>query len=236
MRNSIPTAEDFQSGRVTNPGQSEVIRQTLYDWQLYPLAGVTQMSFFAAPAGQGVATALGSVVGSAKSLQDTNMVLGNQLPSGMAFMIESIEVFFLPGSSAAANTYLTATLKTFAAAAAATVQNSINDVNVIYQSGLLELNVLQKNYLREAPLFRFPPKTGFDLSGAEATNSATVGEVAMGLAKAAGRAYYLEPEVTLQPAVNWEVVIRWPAAVVTPSGFNGRLGVVLDGYMMRAGQ
>jgi hypothetical protein len=40
----------------------------------------------------------------------------------------------------------------------------------------------------------------------------------------------------LQPAVNFEVLIRYPAAVATPSGFNGRIGVILDGYFMRASQ
>jgi hypothetical protein len=32
------------------------------------------------------------------------------------------------------------------------------------------------------------------------------------------------------------VVIKYPAAVATPSGFNARVGVILDGYFMRASQ
>ena len=31
-------------------------------------------------------------------------------------------------------------------------------------------------------------------------------------------------------------MIRYPAAVATPSGFNARVGVILDGYFMRASQ
>lgn len=232
----VPTAEDFNQGRVTNPSQSEVIRQRLYDYQLYATAGVAQMTFFAQPVGAGITSALGSAVGSAKVLQDTNMVLAGQLPSGTAYMVESIEVDFLPGSVATANTYTPANISVFAAVAAAAVMAAVNDVNTILQSGLLEFNILQKNYLRETPLKAFPPKVYIDAQVAVASNSATTAEVAGARASGAGRAYYLEPPVTLQPAVNFEVALKWPGVVATPSGFNGRIGVILDGYMMRASQ
>jgi hypothetical protein len=233
---STPTAADFQAGRVTNPNQSEVIRQTLYDFLLYPTAGQVQLNFFSQPAGQGLTSALGAAAGGVKSLADTNLVLPNQLPSGTAFMIESIEVFFYAGSVATANTYTPANISLFAAVAVATLAGQANDVNTIMQSGLLELNVLQKNYLRETPLQRFPQKTGIDGNFAISTNSATTSEVALVNARATGRPYYLDPVVTLQPAVNFEVLIKWPGALATGSGFNGRIGVVLDGYTMRASQ
>jgi hypothetical protein len=54
--------------------------------------------------------------------------------------------------------------------------------------------------------------------------------------RAAGRPYYIDPTIALQPAVNFEVLLRFPAAVATPSGFNARVGVILDGYFMRASQ
>ena len=227
---------DFASNRVTNPGQSEIIRQRLYDYQLYATAGFTQLAFFQQPIGQGITSALGATVGSTKSLWDTNMELGGQLPSGKAYLIESIEVLFLPGTVSTANTYTQAGFNGFAAVAAATVANGVNDVNTFYQSGMLELNVLSKNYLRETPLLAFPPKAHFDLSAAVATNSATTAEVTQSFAKAMGRPYYIEPRVTLQPAVNFDVTLRWPAVLATPSGFNARVGVILDGYMMRASQ
>ena len=227
---------DFASNRVTNPGQSEIIRQRLYDYQLYATAGYTQLAFFQAPIGQGITSAIGATVGSTKSVWDTNMELGGQLPSGKAYLIESIEVLFTPGTVNTANTYTQAGFNGFAAVAAVTVANWVNDVNTFYQSGLLELNVLSKNYLRETPLLAFPPKAHFDLAAAVATNSATTAEVTQSFAKAAGRPYYVEPRVTLQPAVNFDVTLRWPAVVATPSGFNARVGVILDGYMMRASQ
>ena len=101
---------------------------------------------------------------------------------------------------------------------------------------MLELNVLSKNYLRETPMMAFPPKAHLDVSAALASNSATTSEVGVTFAKAAGRPYYIQPEISLQPAVNFEVVIKYPAAVATPSGFNARVGVILDGFFMRASQ
>ncbi|NBU60378.1 MAG: hypothetical protein EBS27_01190 [Actinobacteria bacterium] len=232
----LPTAADFNARRVTNPNQSEIVRQRFYDYQLYATAGTTQLTFFSAPVGQGLTTALGGTAGTAKTLWDTNLELPNTLPSGKAFMIESIEVLFFPGSVSTANTYTVASPVLFNATAAAAVQSQLADVNSFYQSGMLELNILSKNYLRETPMIAFPPKANFQLDAALASNSATTalnGAVNM---RASGRPYYLEPTIALQPAVNFEVVIRYPAAVATPSGFNARVGVILDGYFMRASQ
>jgi len=232
----LPTAADFNARRVTNPSQSEIVRQRFYDYQLYATAGTTQLTFFSAPVGQGLTTALGGTAGTAKTLWDTNLELPNTLPSGKAFMIESIEVLFFPGSVSTSNTYTPASPVLFNATAAAGVSSQLADVNSFYQSGMLELNVLSKNYLRETPLIAFPPKANFNLDAAVASNSATTalnGAVNM---RAAGRPYYLEPTIALQPAVNFEIVLRFPAAVATPSGFNARVGVILDGYFMRASQ
>lgn len=232
----LPTAADFNSRRVTNPAQSEIVRQRFYDYQLYPTAGVTQLAFFQQPIGQGITTALGGTVGTGKTLWDTNLELGGTLPSGKAFMIESIEVVFFPGSVATANTYTVVSPALFNATAAAAVSSQLADVNTFYQSGMLELNILSKNYLRETPLIAFPPKTSFNLDAAYASNSATTAELGAVNMRAAGRPYYIDPTIALQPAVNFEVLLRFPAAVATPSGFNGRVGVILDGYFMRASQ
>ena len=232
----MPTAADFNSRRVTNAAQSEIIRQRFYDYQLYPTAGSTQLTFFSSPVGQGLTSAVGGTAGTPKTLWDTNLELGGTLPSGKAFMVESIEVFFMPGSVSTANTFTLAKPLEFAAAAAATIAGQLADVNSFYNSGMLEFNVLSKNYLRETPLLAFPPKTSFNLDAAIASNSATTAANVVQNMRAAGRPYYISPEIALQPAVNFEVVLRWPAAVATPSGFNARVGVILDGYFMRASQ
>lgn len=232
----LPTAADFNSRRVTNPSQSEIVRQRFYDYQLYPTAGTTQLSFFGAAVGQGITTAVGGTVGAPKTLFDTNLAISNTLPSGQAFMCESIEVVFVPGSVSTANTFTLIKPLEFAAVSAATLSGQLADVNSFYQSGMLEFNILSKNYLRETPMIVFPPKTSLNIDAAVATNSATTSAVIVQNGRAAGRPYYISPEIALQPAVNFEVVIRYPAAVSTPSGFNGRVGVILDGYFMRASQ
>lgn len=235
-RNYVPTGDDFAAGRVTNNAQSEIVRQRLYDWQLYPAAGQPQFSFFSQPIGQGVGTAPGSTVGSTKTLFDTNQEMGNTLPSGKSYLIESIEVVFLPGLSSTANTFTAAQPLTFNAAASASIGNQVNDVNTIYNSGMLEFNVLSKNILRETPLMVFPPKNHLDVNTGISTNSATTAITAFTLARAEGRPYYIDPNVTLLPAMNFEVLIRYPSAVALPSGFNGRICVAFDGFLMRASQ
>ena len=227
---------DFQNSRVTNPAQSEIIRNTLYDTLLYPAAGITQLLFFSSQIGQGVTTALGATVGTAKTYHDTNMTTANALPSGAAFVIESVEVLYLPGSVSTANTYTPATLGLFNAAVAATLFHPLNDINTFYQSGMLELNILQKNYLREAPLMKFPPKCVLEVNGFFSATLAAGTGAGAGLAKNTGRPYYVEPKILLQPAVNFEVKLTWPGAVAPPSGFNGRVQVTLDGGFQRASQ
>lgn len=232
----MPTAADFTNSRVTNPGQSEIIKQSLYDFQIYPGAGSQQLSFFQAPVGQSFTSALGATATTAKSLWDTNMALGGQLSSGAQFLVDSIEVIFYPGSVSTANTFTVDTLTFFLGVASAVPTAQIDDVSAFYQSGLLEFNVLAKNYLREAPLARFPPKSYITPYGAIATNSATTAEVGYAAAHCEGRPYYLEPRVLLQPAMAFEILLRWPGLVPMTSGFNARVGVVMDGYQMRASQ
>jgi hypothetical protein len=232
----VPGQADFAQTRVTNSSQSEVIRQRMYDWQLYSAAGQSQFSFFSQPVGQGVTSAQGAVVGSPKTLWDTNQEIPSTLPSGKSFQIESIEVVFYAGSVSTANTYTPAAPQTFAAVNAAAIGAQVNDINTFYQSGMLELSVLSKVYLRETPMQAFPPKTRTTLDVAVSTNSATTAVTSFQAGRAEGRPYYVEPKITLQPAVNFEVLIRYPAAVALPSGFNGRVGVIMDGYLMRASQ
>jgi hypothetical protein len=230
------TAKDFATHRVTNHAQSEIIRNTLYDSLIYVAAGTTSLSFFQTPVGQGLTSSIGtSVATNTKFYTDTNMELAGQLPSGKQFLAESIEVLFLAGSVSTANTYTQAALSVFNAANSATLTAALNDINAFYQSGWLEFNILSKNYLREQ-MMKFPPKAMLQVDAAMATTSATAGEVAAINAKVVGRPYYLDPKVTLMPAMNFDVTLRWPGLVPTPSTFNGRVVVTIDGAFMRASQ
>jgi len=113
----MPTAADFNSRRVTNPGQSEIIRQRLYDYQLYAYAGTTQLSFFQQAVGSGLTSAVSATVGAVKTLWDTNMTLPGSLASGSAFYVESIEVLLFCGSVQTANTYTPIGMSVFNATA-----------------------------------------------------------------------------------------------------------------------
>lgn len=232
----IPSPDEFAHYRVTNPNSSEVVRQPLYDYQLLAGTGAQSLTFFQTPIGAGITTALGATVGTPKTLSDTNMVLAAQLPSGLQFMVESIEVLFYPGSVSTANTYTPAGVAFFAAVAALSLAALINDANTFYQSGLLKLTVLAKDYLTITPTIQAVPRASFDLSAAFATNSATTSEVGAGILRPGGEPLFLDPPIALFPAQNFNVTISWPAVVALPSGFNARVGVQLAGFQYRAGQ
>lgn len=236
MMPTAPGIQVLEQYRVTNPNFSESIRQPLYDFNLLAGAGAQSLTFFQSPIGQGVTTALGATVGSTKTLSDTNMTLGGQLPSGFSFLTTGIDVLFFPGSVATANTYTPATFTFFIAVAAATIPAHVNDVNTFYQSGRLELTVLQKTYLTITPLIHFVPSAAFTIDGAVASNSATTSEVGFATARPTGYPWELNPYISLFPAQNFDVTLRWPAAQALPSGFNARVGVVLNGFAYRAGQ
>jgi len=222
--------------RVTIAGKNEVIRQSLYDYQLYPTAGLTSASFFQVPVGQGQSTQNGAVVGQPKTLGDTDIRSAGTLPAGNMFRIESIEVPFFAGSTSTASLWVPQIMTAFNAVAAATVGKASDDVNVFYSGGHLQLFILSKPYLDEAPLGRFPPKTHTEVRTAMATNSATTSEVINTFAYQSGRPYIMKPEITLTPTMNFQVTIDWLAAIATPSGFNARFGVVLDGLLERSAQ
>jgi len=232
---AIPSLAELSKYAVNRSG-AEGIRQSLFDHILYPTAGLNQLNFFQNPQGAGVATALGAAVGSTKTIADTNMDSAGMLPAGKSFLITSAEVCFYAGLSAAANTFVPAVPSVFAAVAAAAVAGQINDVATFYLSGSLKLFIGSKTYLEEAPLLRFPPKTQLTFDSAMASNSATTAEIAAVSGKVSGRPYIVEPPIYLENNQNFVVQLNWPAVVATPSGFNARVAVILDGYLYRNSQ
>jgi hypothetical protein len=230
-----PSLQDMVNYSVNRAGQWERIKQGLYDTNLYPTAGQTQLNFFSAPVGFGTSVQQGNAA-STKSIQDTNMTLAGQIPASQNVLIETIEVNVLPGSSAAAATFAMVNPVAFnAAASAGTVFAAASDAAAIYNSGALLLNVGSKNYLTEAPLSKFPPQTHLDVNAAVGNTSATTGQTIVQLTRAEGRPYHIDP-VRLETGQNFSVQLVWPVAVATPSGFNAQVRVTLDGYLFRASQ
>ena len=229
------TMADLQRYDVNAPGNIEQVRQRFYDFQVYPTAGIAQLVFFALPIGQGLSSSPGNA-NNIKTKADTNMQVAGALPSPLAFIVESIEVIIYAGTSAAANTYLVASPSVFAVAAAAGVANQVGDIFALGAGGFLDFFIGSKSYLTDASIGCFPPKTYFGLDAATASNSATVGEIAQVSGKWMGRPYYLDPPMTLRATQNFNVTLNWPVVIATPSGFNARIGVALDGVLFRNAQ
>jgi hypothetical protein len=223
---------------VNRSQQPEVYRQRMYDFLLYPTAGQTQLLFFSLPQGQGLTSAVGGTAGTVKTVQDTNLEVPNMLPKPKSMLVESIEMYFEPGSVSTANTFTPRQPATAAAVAAvAVLLDGVNDVNQVGISGVLEFFVGSKLYLQEAPLKAFPPKARIEVDTAIGNSDTTThNAVAVNMAHWGGRPYYLDPPITLESLQNWGVNCRWPAAVAMPSGFNARIGVALDGVIYRLSQ
>lgn len=223
----IPSYSDLSAYNVNRDGW-EAIKQSLYDTAAYPAAGINQLAFFALPVGQGV-----SVLGTpaAKSLSDTNMTLAGQMPANQEFLIQSVEVQFLP-------TTPTVAADMPAALGADAVSHIVNDAYIFYRSGNLNLNIGSKSYLQEANLLRFPSKAYFDLAAAldSATTPAAALQARVNFATARGRPYMLQPaNLRLVSNQNFGVTLNWPEglqAITNPAAVR----VILDGVLYRRSQ
>lgn len=235
----IPLASEAARYDVNRIGEVEGVRQTLYDFQLYPAAGTLILNFFQQPVGAGVTTSPGAAVGSGKTITDTNMELAGQLPNPKAFLVESIEILLYPGNSAAANTFLQQPPYDFVAVPTDLVPLSaggVSDIWNVSNTGHLQFFIGSKSYLDETPLHRFPPKTFVGIDAAVATNSATTAALSVSAARSMGRPYFLDPPIFLRATQNFRVTLDWPALVPTISTLNARIGIVLDGYLYRNSQ
>lgn len=219
QRNLIPDLADLQKYSVNRKGEYEGIRQSLYDFQTYAAAGQTSLSFFQVPVGQ-----------SSKTKADTNMQQAGSLPTPQNFLVEAIEVFLFPG--VLPGLHVTTIAET----------EFTNDVYTVAKSGSLNLFVGSKNYLEEAPIGRFPPKTRLDVKATaaiqyhEATATDSEEQVTVDYSVFAGRPYFLSPPILLIPTQNFKVTLEWPSVVALPSGQDARIGVVLDGILYRQSQ
>lgn len=235
MQGNFPSIADFKRFMVTKTRELEIVRASLYDTLVYPTAGNVTMTFFQNPIGAGLSASPGNV-GAVKALSDTNMVLAGQLPAPQGFWVETIELYTLPGSSAAANNFSNQDPTGFAAAAAAAVQGGSHDVNAISSTGSLTFTVGAKPYLREANLLRFPPCCRVRYDWDIASTSATVGETTKDAMYAGGMLYVIDPGISIPTGQNFNVTLNWPVVVATPSGFNAKIMVLLDGWLFRGVQ
>ena len=143
MRNrKPPSLQARQKFNVNRKGQYETIWFPLYDYASYPTAGVSSLTFFQTPIGQG-----------GKTEADTNMVSGGSLPTPQSFIVTGVQCVFLPGVSPG----------NFGAPAGNTPFNFINDMYALFESGYGKIFIGSKDYLVTAPIGQW--STQFRLGG-----------------------------------------------------------------------
>lgn len=199
--------EWFNKNRVNIPGMKEVIYQPLYDTQVYEAAGNQSITFF------------GDKIGSnGKSLSQTNMDLDGQLPSGQAFLITGIQVAFVFGGNLEADDV-------------SDDINFINDLRTFAENGSLTLRIQSKDYLRQAPLGKFPPveRLAVGVSGADGA----VGFTLSTYCTTAGREFSVR-DLLLESNQNFSVELRDLPAL--PSTIDAELIVTLNGFLGRNAQ
>jgi hypothetical protein len=217
----IPNRSQLDAYNVNREGW-EGFTNCLYDAAAYPSAGLNVLNFFNTPLGGGA---------TAKTASDTNMTLAGQMPANQEFLIQSVEILFLPTTPTIA-----AAMPASLDAAAGAAQVIINDAYIFYRSGNLNLVIGAKSYLAEAPLMKFPPKAYFHLDSALAgSTTADTKFLKTGFATAIGRPYLLKAPLRLVSNQNFGVTLAWPEGLQVISN-PARIILSLDGVFYRRSQ
>ena len=201
---------------VNRRGQYEVLKQPLYDYQAYLLAGATSYTFFTIPNGQG-----------GKTLADTNMEAAGQMPNPKRFLIRGIEIQFFPGVFPS---------QVAIAPGAGSIDNFVNDVWEIFSAtAWLELYIGSKAYV-QIPLNMAPAVNRLDgwAGMADATTAAAALFDRTSYAAMAGTPFALDPPLILEPTQNFRVTLNFPTAVAISA--NARIGIHLKGLLYRQSQ
>jgi hypothetical protein len=211
---NAPSFEDLSAYDVNVVGKYEVCRQTLYDTVAYAAAGQSSLSFFQLPVGQG-----------GKTVQDTNMTSAGSLPSPVNFLIESVELIFIPGTTPLVE-------------GAGSAAPWYSDMQSFRDNGSLRLTIGDKSQLLEAPLGVFPPKTGLNVNAAISNNitPAAATKTSFVYADMVGRPYYIDVPLLLRPTQNFDIKLEWKVPIALPSTTAGRIICKLDGLRYRLAQ
>lgn len=225
MSRRVKSMRQLENYRAHKPGQRQAIRQPLYDHASYAAAGQTSLLFFQTPKGQGTTSHTGAT--GSKTVHDTNMEAAGMLPQGKNFLLEAIEIYLYPG-------VLPGLLKT-----ALAESEFANDVYTLAKSGALELFIGSKPYQRVASLDKFPPSRRLEIAAAhslerhQAAAANAEDQVSTEYASITGRPFVMDPPILLESNENFHVELTWPVAVALPSGQAARIGVYLDGLLIR---
>ena len=200
----------------------EPVDQPLYHIQSYGTAGATSFTCFN--------TSVGSAT---NGFSDTNMDSSSVLSAGKRFAIFGIAVAFFPGPNPIVEQGTTANFVTL---------NGINDAKGVLEGiGNVQLTILDKPYLTVAPLAYMPAGIGVYIPSAQVANAqqtAANASYVSGYATngvpmpSAGRR--LRIPIPIPQQVRFSVTLNFNTAITV--GTAGRIGVFLDGVLIRAKQ
>lgn len=204
----------FAKNRVNVPGTVETIWEPIYDTATYPAAGASTIILFQDQIGK-----------NGKTLSQTNMDLDGQLPKGKALKVVSIQLAFYTGVQA--NTQITG--------ANIEQEASLNDVRTFAENGSLKFRIGSKEFLRQAPLGKFPPAerlSGF-ANGAISQDTPPNNGNMTSYAAPSGRLFTLSG-LLLESSQNFHIELNDLPAL--PSGVDGRIVCTLNGWLGRSAQ
>lgn len=232
MGRPILTTQYIQNHTVGVAGTQDVIWGPLYDSLAYPSAGVSQLSFFTQPQGQGTSSApgAGAVV---KTIFDTNMITNNQLSLGNEFYAIGSETLFFPGVTNSTTTTSAFALEPGGSVAVASAGQFWNDVYNVGNGGIKVLTVgTDRAYIKDGPLNLFPPATRLAGVGALASGDTATTVAQISYAVWSGEPYTLVP-IYIQSTQQFTLQITFAALIPTPSAQIARIIERLRGYLIR---
>jgi hypothetical protein len=189
----------------------EVHRHSLYSYKTYPTTGQVELLFF------------DQNIGSATNgLGDTNMQVGGQMSGNESMIIMNVRVVPLPARA------------DYDTAAAGTPVAFGEWTEILNRNSWLVMEISDKPYLTIGPLSMFPAGFG---PGTALTSLATVTRnIAFpGNGTPDSKALWIQdPPLAVLPNRTLRVYARWRAALLATTA--GKIGVVLDGYRIRAVQ
>lgn len=199
---------------VVDPDRTEIIGWSLYNRVTYTSGADVQTNFFAAaPANP----AFG------------NVPLGTQLAASTAFLIQAIRIIVHAKSSA------------IVAPGAGVAASMMEDLFLMYNQGVLKVDVLNKNYVNH-PNYLFPPGTGFSQgtqSGGDSTAGKTVISAASWGIPEPRAVFTLAVPVVIPPQTPFPTSILWfggaanVSGAITLNGGNTDVTVMFDGQLAR---
>jgi hypothetical protein len=161
------------------------------------------------------------------------MQLAGQFPTDQEFLVEGVEILFWP-------TVPAATGQNPADLGAPAAPNLVNDAYVFRRTGNFQLFIASKDYVRDAPLAKFPSGQHFEISGAlsDSTTAGSAQATRAVFADMHGKMYVIKPySLLLESMQAFQVNINYPeGSQALPSGNPASVVVSLAGLLFRRAQ